>query len=434
METQYHELMIILTQHPMVTITAPQLFFVDKGVHYMRVSDNTIDQTVESLMDLSIEDVVALGYRATNCYLDSWRKYLTETNDYVINGHDYRDDTSNLLIVCSFKNGTAHVSTPIFCPHDVMTYPEAARNIVAHMKLKYGYSTRRIGALTNIAKSTVHRWLASHAVFRKAKVRQTRFRKWSDHVRTSLEGILNDNPYVTYDDIKRELKRRLESDGSPCSNGTLHTWLTKHMGISRKRVCGKYTVDNERVQERIASFKQQMIDVNFDDAVSLDETSICFTDHSRYGYTRKGQPLKRKTQPSWGYRIRRMTLLMAVSASRVVHYVIFDGACNTERYVDFIQSLPDDCPRHLLMDNVAFHKSRDVVQAMRERDFVPVYTPPYSPQFNPIELVFAHLKRSMRRFVDHHGCLRTDALHIVCSQIPDAVLWNSFAHCWGLMT
>jgi hypothetical protein len=151
-------------------------------------------------------------------------------------------------------------------------------------------------------------------------------------------------------------------------------------------------------------------------------------------YTKRGQPLKRRTEAAWGYRVRRVTLLMAISASRVVHYSIFDGSCNSARFAQFIASLPDNCPKHVLMDNVAFHRSNVVAMALHKRNLEVVFTPPYSPQFNPIELVFAHVKRSMRRFVDQHGCLRDDALRKVYAEVPDSVLWNCFAHCWTLLS
>jgi len=50
----------------------------------------------------------------------------------------------------------------------------------------------------------------------------------------------------------------------------------------------------------------------------------------------------------------------------------------------------------ILMDNVAFHKSRAAKSAMIERGFVPMHTSPYSPEWNAAELIFSLLKRRHR--------------------------------------
>jgi transposase len=100
--------------------------------------------------------------------------------------------------------------------------------------------------------------------------------------------------------------------------------------------------------------------------------------------------------------------------------------------IGFIDTLPDDCPPYLLLDNVAFHKTRSVVECMSRRGLVPVFVPPYSPQFNPIEYVFSYIKRRLRRIVDASGALRDDHILSSCQNIPEFVLWNCFAHCLAL--
>jgi transposase len=41
----------------------------------------------------------------------------------------------------------------------------------------------------------------------------------------------------------------------------------------------------------------------------------------------------------------------------------------------------------LIMDNLSFHKSKDVKERMDELGFMYTYTPAYSPQYNGIEEV-----------------------------------------------
>lgn len=51
----------------------------------------------------------------------------------------------------------------------------------------------------------------------------------------------------------------------------------------------------------------------------------------------------------------------------------------------------------LIMDNVRFHHSHKVKDLADQKGLRIVYTPPYSPDFNPIENVFSYVKAIWRR-------------------------------------
>ena len=48
------------------------------------------------------------------------------------------------------------------------------------------------------------------------------------------------------------------------------------------------------------------------------------------------------------------------------------------------------------MDNLSVHRSRDVRERMDELSIPYIFGPPYSPDYNPIELVFALFKKDMK--------------------------------------
>mgnify|MGYP001157521180 CR=1 FL=1 len=51
----------------------------------------------------------------------------------------------------------------------------------------------------------------------------------------------------------------------------------------------------------------------------------------------------------------------------------------------------------LMMDNLSFHKSRDIKERMDELGFHYTYTPAYSPQYNGIEEVIGIGKREVKK-------------------------------------
>ena len=49
------------------------------------------------------------------------------------------------------------------------------------------------------------------------------------------------------------------------------------------------------------------------------------------------------------------------------------------------------------MDNVAFHKNRQLQEELSNRGISCLFIPPYSPRCNPIEEVFSVMKRRFRK-------------------------------------
>ena len=49
------------------------------------------------------------------------------------------------------------------------------------------------------------------------------------------------------------------------------------------------------------------------------------------------------------------------------------------------------------MDNIQFHHSKETMEALARKSLNPLFSPPYSPEFNAIEMVFAEAKKAYRR-------------------------------------
>jgi transposase len=90
---------------------------------------------------------------------------------------------------------------------------------------------------------------------------------------------------------------------------------------------------------------------------------------------------------------------MAIHPNGVVdHKMIpkaFDKVSFLQALEQFVPKLPSQT-KAILMDNVSFHRSYDVVNFLKSKGLVPLYIPPYSPRCNPIEEVFSLLKRNFR--------------------------------------
>ena len=92
---------------------------------------------------------------------------------------------------------------------------------------------------------------------------------------------------------------------------------------------------------------------------------------------------------------------MAVSNKKVLQYKLYkQQAINTDLYYLFIEEIVKSFQnKYILMDNVSFHKSKRILELITKSNNKILFIPPYSPDFNPIEEVFAELKSFVRRYV-----------------------------------
>jgi hypothetical protein len=54
-------------------------------------------------------------------------------------------------------------------------------------------------------------------------------------------------------------------------------------------------------------------------------------------------------------------------------------------------------PFYLFMDKLSVHKAINVKEKLKRYDITPIYNVTASPEYNPIETVFAHVKAQYRR-------------------------------------
>jgi transposase len=97
---------------------------------------------------------------------------------------------------------------------------------------------------------------------------------------------------------------------------------------------------------------------------------------------------------------KTMTFLAALRADRIDAPVVFDGPINGARFLAYVeQALVPTLKAGdvVVMDNLGSHKTLAVRRALRHVGAKLFFLPPYSPDLNPIEQVFAKLKTLLRK-------------------------------------
>jgi transposase len=117
----------------------------------------------------------------------------------------------------------------------------------------------------------------------------------------------------------------------------------------------------------------------------------------RRGWGPRGQRLIAKAPHG---RWRTLTFLAALRCDRLEAPCVIDGPINGQRFTAWVEQclVPALHPGDLVvMDNLGSHKGPKVRSAIRAAGAKLFFLPPYSPDLNPIEQVFAKLKHLMRK-------------------------------------
>lgn len=116
-----------------------------------------------------------------------------------------------------------------------------------------------------------------------------------------------------------------------------------------------------------------------------------------HGWSKRGQPLIAKAP---GGHWMTMTFIAALRHDQVTAPCVFDGPVNGERFLAYVKQCLVPTLKQgdiVIMDNLSSHKSKAVRDAIRAAGARLFFLPPYSPDLNPIEMVFAKLKRLLRK-------------------------------------
>jgi transposase len=131
--------------------------------------------------------------------------------------------------------------------------------------------------------------------------------------------------------------------------------------------------------------------------VFIDETGVTTAMARRYGW---GPTNARVTGAVPHGHWKVTTFVAALRADGLVAPMAVDGAVTGELFRAYVEQVlvPALRPGDLVvMDNLQCHKVAGVAEAIRGAEADLAYLPAYSPDFNPIEQVFAKLKGELRK-------------------------------------
>jgi transposase len=151
------------------------------------------------------------------------------------------------------------------------------------------------------------------------------------------------------------------------------------------------------VQEKRKNWQLNQSKLNPTKLVFLDESSINLGMTRLYG---RAPVNERVNDYVPDVRFQRLSILSTVRLGGAQVPFVFDGTLNKElfkKYVEIFLVPTLSVGDILLLDNSSVHKANGVLDPIIERGVTVLFLPPYSPDFNPIEMLWSKMKSFLRK-------------------------------------
>jgi transposase len=155
--------------------------------------------------------------------------------------------------------------------------------------------------------------------------------------------------------------------------------------------------DRPDVREARAAWFERFGGVRLDQLVFLDEFGATTDMARRYARGPRGERVVCKT-PRGHWKV--LSTIAAMTVSGMLGYGTFDGATDTETFLAFLREglVPRLLPGQVVvLDNLPAHKSPRVDELIESAGARVLRLPPYSPDFNPIEMAISKIKSVLRK-------------------------------------
>jgi len=223
----------------------------------------------------------------------------------------------------------------------------------------------------NVCKSTIYNWL---------NLNKINMLPIKSNIRTSYNSK-----------ITNEIEKYVTMYVKTISTSSIYKIL-KQNNLSYKRIGKKIIPLNRNIENQIINLKNEVKKYDSNKIVSIDETSFDTHIRATYGWSKKGERIKKIINTPVR---KRKTLTLAITKNGILGYNIINNSSNTINFHKFLTEsvLPNIENGIILMDNVRFHHSKIVKDCIQETTNKIIYNIAYNPDTNPIENCFSIIKK-----------------------------------------
>ena len=270
--------------------------------------------------------------------------------------------------------------------------------------LANGQKYTTIAKYLGISIGTVHNVMKVFKATGEVKPRKAPLRPslhaLADYEEIYIIGLVLHNPKMELKELHLAIQEEM---GAEVSIPTICRLLRRY-GMPRKKIqttaLQRNTALRSHFMSEVLLFPKEMF-------VWVDETGCDRRNYMRkYGYALRGE---RAIQQRYITRGNRVNAIVAICTEGVIEYEFHSTTVNADHFIDFLRGslipmmLPFDGCNHrsiIVLDNASIHHTADIHTTLQEAGILALFLPPYSPDLNPIELMFGHIKEYLKEHED----------------------------------
>lgn len=270
---------------------------------------------------------------------------------------------------------------------------------VKELALRYYNSSKYVSIkdtieIFNISNGSLFRWikLNNHNKLSKTKKRFTRKTKITPEIKCYIRTHVIKRVTMNYKNLLKLIRKKYLIT---ISKSSLYNVISR-LNITRKRIKRRTITKNKKKHNKdVREYKKKAKKVDYKKLISIDESHFDNEMTSNYGWSVAGEEINKKLHIK---KKVRYTLICAISNRKVLCSMVVSGSVNAEVFKEFIIKLNDTIEPNstLLLDNARIHHAKIVKELINELGHNLFFNAPYSPEFNPIELVFSKVKYIVR--------------------------------------
>ena len=129
---------------------------------------------------------------------------------------------------------------------------------------------------------------------------------------------------------------------------------------------------------------------------------------------------------------RNLTLLAGLCSRGVLGELVVEGGVNGEVFVEYVRRVlaPELEPGQVVvLDNLGAHERAEVRSLIEARGCRLMFLPPYSPDLNPVELLFSKVKAVLRAIEARTKERLVDEIASALERVRPSDVTGWFRHC-----
>lgn len=225
------------------------------------------------------------------------------------------------------------------------------------------------------------------------RIKRTRYlKKSTQNVKKYIDSYMTNNKFIKINQIIKDIKDKYNIT---LKKSTIYNIIKKLKYTLKKVRINKILIkDIDEHLQKVKDFKG-VINKKIEQGTefwSLDESAFYINMINEYGWSKKGKQCihDRETRER-----KRYSLELLISNKSIISHKIYEGSVYANQLNQFLNDQKINENTRIILDNARIHTAGVIKKANYYDNLI--YNVPYSPETNPIEMVFSKIKSYVKK-------------------------------------